>query len=72
MGLKLLGAFPLCGYFCIRVVFSLVIYSGMSVSSKDLFISIASLSWMEVNFFKPESLNAIMAWWFPIWYFFEC
>ena len=32
------------------MVFSLVIHSDMFVSCKHLFISIATLSWMEVNF----------------------
>ena len=50
--------------------FLLVIHSGMSVSSKDLFISIATQPWMEVNFLKPVSMLTIMTWLFPIWYFF--
>ena len=41
----------------------------MSVSSKHLFISIASLSWMEVNFLKPVSMYGITARRFPIYYF---
>ena len=60
------------GSFWIRVVFLLVIHSSMSVSCKHLFILISSLSWIEVNFFEPESMYVIKAWSFPVWYFFEC
>ena len=49
----------------------LVIHFGIFVSSKHLFISIASLSWMAV-ILKPESMYAIMASRFPIRYFSEC
>ena len=48
---------PFWGSFWIRVFFPLVIYSHMSVFWKHQFISIASLSWMEVNFFKKTSIH---------------
>ena len=64
MGLYLFNAGSLLGYFWIRVVFSFV-------SFKDLFIPITSLTWMEVNFSKPEYKFDIIAWRFPIWLFFS-
>ena len=49
--------------------FPLVICSCIFVSFKLLLRSSASLSWMDVNFLKPESIYTVMAWRFPIWYF---
>ena len=43
----------------------------MFVSYWHLFISIGNLSWIEVNFFKPVSMYAIMSGRFLIWHFFE-
>ena len=50
MGLQLFEAVPLRESFWINVIFPLVIHSGMSASCRHLFILIARLSWMEVNF----------------------
>ena len=45
----LCGVVPLLIFLWIRVVFTLVIHSGMPAFSKHLLISIASLSWNDVN-----------------------
>ena len=47
-------AVPFWGYFWSMLVFPLVIHSGMSISWKHLFISIASLSWIEVIFLNKN------------------
>ena len=49
-----LGRFFWGGTFWIKVVFPLVIYSGISVFSMHLFISVASVSCMEVNVLKQN------------------
>ena len=54
MGLWLFGAVPLLGSFWINEVLSLVIQSGTCASCKHLFISSASLSWMEENFLNQD------------------
>ena len=50
MCLYSLGVVPFGGSFFIRLVFSFVIHSGISISCWHLFISIAGLSGMDVNF----------------------
>ena len=55
--------------FWIRVIFLLVIHSSILVSSRHLHSFKASLLWMDINFSKSESMHAIMAEHFPIWYF---
>ena len=57
------------GSFCMWVVFLLQIHSGIFDISKLLSIWSASLSWMEVNLLKPESMYVIKAWRFSSWYF---
>ena len=54
MGLKLFVPVPLTGSFWIRVVFPSVIHSVFSVFCMHLFISVASLSWMKVNFLNQN------------------
>ena len=53
------------------MIFPLVIHSGASVSCNHLFISIASLSWMELNFLNQYPC---MLSWFGVFQFgiFEC
>ena len=48
-------------------------FRGLSMSM-HLLISVASLSWMEVNFLKPKSMYTTEARGFPVWYFvlIEC
>ena len=57
---------------CWVQLFSLVIHSGMSVSSKHLFLSIANLLLMEINFWNRNPYMQSMARRFPIWYFLHC
>ena len=52
-----------------RLVLPLIIRSGISTSYRHLFISVASLSLMDVNFLKPEFVHAIKALRFPVGYF---
>ena len=58
-------------FFFIRVVFYFVIHSGMQAAYKRLSIRQANQSWMDVNFFKPKSMNGIMTRRYRIWYLFE-
>ena len=54
IGLYLFGAVPLLGAFWINVVFPLVIHSGTFAPCRHLFISNASLPWMEVYFMNQN------------------
>ena len=54
MSLQLFGAVPLFGSFSINVVFPFVIHSSSCDVCRNLFISSASLPWMEVNFLNQK------------------
>ena len=58
------------GAFWISLVLPLVIYLGIVVSSWHIPNRRASLSWVSVNFSKPESVYAIIDWYFPVQYIF--
>ena len=49
------------GSFWIRVVFSFIIHSGMLASLRHLPCYSTSLSWMEINFLKLESMFTLLA-----------
>ena len=55
MVLSFFGAVLLLGSFSINVVFPLVLQSGTCASGRVLFISSASMSWMELNFWNQST-----------------
>ena len=67
-----MGLFLFCVSFWAGMIFPILIHSGISISSKHLFISKAGLSWIGVTLLKPESTYYIMPCYFPVWYFIEC
>ena len=68
--------FLLEGLFWIREIFPLIIHSGMLVSWKHLFISIASLPWIELNFLNQylcmPSWLGVFRFSLLAWYIFRC
>ena len=65
MSVLLLVAVLFQGSFWIRVVFPLIIFSGIFVSCNPLFISLEKSVVDRREFFKPVSMYSIMAWHVP-------
>ena len=66
------GAVPLSGSFWIRVVFTLVIHTGISVFCMYLFILVASLSCVKVNFLSQNQWMSSRPGIFQFDRFFKC